>query len=428
MKGLMRTYLRLLSNNPEYAKMWLASVISLTGDWFNTVVLSAMVARYSDGSGIAISIFLMLRVLPPMIVGPLAGVLLDRFNRKHLLVWSNLLRACIVPLYLLAQSPDSLWIIYVVTALQFTLSAIFEPGQSAMIPSLVRPVDIIEGNTLLSVTWSVMLSMGAIIGGLFAFAFGNTAALLADAATFAIAGFLIASVRYTPPQSISSSTAADVPQEDTSLRAGLRYIRQNPGMAAALFIKFGGSLGNIDTLLTIFATQIFVVGAQGELSLGILYSALGLGALMGPLLSNRVNDGSVQKMRRLVLVGFLLLLCSWPILGLAGSLLMVAIAIFTRAMGGSINWTYSNVIIQKTAPDAKLGRMFSIDMVGFQLATVISTLSHGTLIDVLGISQVYWVIWGTMAVGLIPAAIWYWAVIRLEKRESLQPGIAAAGD
>jgi MFS family permease len=425
----MRTYLRLLSNNPEYTKLWFASVISLTGDWFNTVVLSAMVARYSDGSGLAISIFLMLRVLPPMIVGPFAGVLLDRFNRKHLLVWSNLLRALIVPCYLLAQSPDSLWIIYAVTTIQFVLSAIFEPGQSSLIPSLVRPVDIIEGNTLLSITWSVMLSLGAIIGGLFAFTFGTTAALLADAATFAIAGWLIATIRYE--SAIAVTETADgkiVAAEDTSMREGLRYIRRTPEIAAALFIKFGQSFGNIDTLLTIFATQLFVIGSQGELSLGILYSALGLGALAGPLLTNLANDGSVAKMRRLVAIGFVLLVVSWPILGMANSLLLVALAIFIRAMGGSINWTYSNVIIQKTAPDAKLGRMFSIDMVGFQLATVISTLSHGTLIDVLGTERIDWIIWGTMLVGLIPAIVWFWAIRWLETREKTIRHAVSLGD
>ena len=99
----MQRYLRLLRENPEYTKLWLAQVISLTGDWFNTIVLIGLISQYSNNSALAISLFLTLRVLPPLVFGPFAGVLLDRFNRKHILMWSNLLRALIVPLYLFAM-------------------------------------------------------------------------------------------------------------------------------------------------------------------------------------------------------------------------------------------------------------------------------------------------------------------------------------
>jgi len=149
-----------------------------------------------------------------------------------------------------------------------------------------------------------------------------------------------------------------------------------------------------------------------------LWSAFGFGALIGPILANRVNDGSVKQLRRLVAVGFGLIVIGWPVLGLSTTLAMVTVAFFIRAMGGSINWTYSNVIIQKTAPDAKLGRMFSIDMAGFQLATVISTMLHGWLIDIFGVEQINIVIWGTMFVSLIPASIWFWLVPRLERMEA----------
>lgn len=426
----MLRYWTLLRDNPEYSKLWLAQVISLTGDWFNTVVLSSMVAQFSGGSGVAISIFLMLRVLPPMIVAPYAGVLLDRFNRKHLLIASNFLRALTVPFYLLAGE-NTLWIIYLVTVIQFTLSGIFEPGQAAIIPALVKADDIVEGNTLLSISWSVMLALGAILGGIFAYFFGAMAALLADATTFAIAGILIVFVNYDPEQGRKLQKALEDETgeiEDTSFLEGLRYIRRTPQIAAALFIKFGQSIGSVDTLLTIYATQIFLVNNNSELSLGILYSALGLGALIGPVMTNFINDGSVKQMRRLVAFGFALALICWPIFGWATSLLAVAIAIFIRAFGGSINWTYSSVIIQKTAPDAKLGRMFSLDMVGFYFASLVSTLIHGTLIDSLGLERLNWIIWGTFIVTLIPVGIWFWAVPKLEAMEAKQVNLAVTGD
>ncbi len=427
----MQRYWQLLRGNPEYTKLWLAQVISLTGDWFNTIVLIGLVTQYSGNSALAISLYLTLRVLPPLILGPFAGVLLDRFNRKNILMWSNVLRAVVVPFYLLANSPETIWIIYVVTIAQFTLSTVFEPGQGAILPALVKPEDIVEGNTLFSVTWSVMLALGAILGGVFAFIFGAQAALVADAATFAIAGALVWSIAYDPVKGRRLTKALDhekSEEEDTSFVEGLRFVRNTPQMAAALFVKFGQSLGNVDTLLSVFATQIFVIGANGELSQAILWSALGFGALIGPMLTNTVNDGTVTKMRRLINIGFVLLLGSWIIMGFANSLLLVASAILVRAMGGSINWTYSNVIIQKTAPDAKLGRMFSIDTAGFYFATLVSTIIHGWLIDMLGNDYIIWIIVGTFLVGLIPASVWFWAVPKLEAMEQQDAVFALSGD
>ncbi|MGJ3238373.1 MAG: MFS transporter [Anaerolineae bacterium] len=426
----MQRYLRLLQDNPEYAKLWFAQVISLTGDWFNTIVLIGLVTLYSDNSALAISLFLTLRVLPPLLFGPFAGVLLDRFNRKHILMWSNYLRALIVPLYLLASGPETLWVLYVVTIAQFTLSTVFEPGQGAILPALVKPSDIVEGNTLFSVTWSVMLALGAILGGVFAFVFGAEAALIADAITFAIAGMLVMSINYDPEEGRKLAKAVELEtgiKEDTSFREGLRYVRKTPQMAAALFVKFGQSFGNIDTLLSVFATQLFVIGTNGELSQALLWSALGFGALIGPMITNLFNDGSVEKMRRLITIGFVMLAGSWLLLGVANSLILIAFAVLVRAMGGSINWTYSNVIIQKSAPDAKLGRMFSIDTAGFYFATLVSTLAHGWLIDMLGTDHLSWIIYGTMVVSVIPMLIWMWIVPRLETMEQGQTEFAPQG-
>lgn len=399
----MARYIRLLRENPDFTRLWLAQVVSLTGDWFNTVVLLVLVAEFSDGSGLAISFYLALRVLAPLLVSPLAGVLVDRFDRRMLLIMSNLLRAFVVPLFLLVNSPDLLWLIYVVTTVQFVLSAIFEPGQSAILPTLVRPHELVEANTLLSITWSVMLALGAVLGGVFASIFGTAAALLADAATFLVAAGFIAMIKTRQQQ---APQREDGSRPDTGFRDGLRFVWRTPPVAASLFIKFGISLGNVDTLMTVFATQLFVLGANGELSLGILYSTFGLGAVAGPLLANRVNDGSLRRMRRLVTVGFIVIVAGWVVLGGATGLLLAALAMLLRAIGGSINWTYSTIMLQKTAPGLYLGRVFSLDYAGFQIATVLSTMVHGALIEAAGPQNAPLIALGTGLFSLLPLAVW----------------------
>lgn len=412
----MRNYAQLLRNNPDYARLWLSQVVSLLGDWFNTITLVALVTAYSPQyTGLAVSGFLLARFIPPMLISPFAGVLVDRFDRKRLLLGSNWLRAVVVVLLLLTtRGPEWLWLIYVLTALQFVLSSVFEPAQASSLPNLVREGDLLKANTLVNITWSAMLAFGAVIGGVVGELLGANVALLIDALTFVVAAVLIMPI---PARRFVTEAKQVTIHVDTSFREGLRFLKRDRPIIGTLLIKFGTSLGNVDTLMAIYATQLFVIGSGGQISLGIMYSAFGLGAIIGPLILNRFNDGSVFTMRRLVLLGFLMATIGWVALGSAWSLVIVCVALVLRAMGGSANWTYSTVMIQKQVQDAYRGRMFSLDMAFFYLATVISTLAHGGLVDALGTEHIRTIAMGTMAFSLLPLALWAIFTRRMEKAE-----------
>ncbi len=445
----MSAYYQLLRKNPGFARLWMAQVVSLTGDWFSTIVLSTLIARYADGSGLAISLFLMARFLPPLLFGPFAGVLVDRFDRRKILIYSNVIRIVVVLGFLLANSPDRLWIIYALTIIQFTLSALFEPGQSAITPSLVYREDLVRANTLASITWSTMLALGALIGGLVAALFGAAAAIVIDALTFAVAAFILSTLNDShkvtnPPRPQDTADEG----EDGSFSEGLRYLRKNPAMVAVMLVKGGGSIGNVDLLMTVFATQIFILGTDGNLSLGIMYSAFGFGAFIGPLLLNRFHDGSVIQMRRIITVGFIFGVLGWIVIGAAWSLVIVSFALALRAMGGSANWTYSSVILQKSVPDRYLGRVFSLDLAFFQLTTVVSTVFHGLAVDVMTAQKPYQafeqlavvgnvatdlalivpgnpavrlIAYGTAVVSLLPLIGWVWVLATMQKRRDVRP-------
>jgi MFS family permease len=419
-------YIRLLRDNPDFARLWLAQVVSLLGDWFHTIVLSALVADYSDGSGRAVSAFLLARFIPPLLVGPFAGVLVDRFNRKHLLIFSDVSRAGVVLLLLLARGPEWLWLIYVLTIIQFSLSAIFEPGRNAILPSLLPRNDLVLANTLSSVTWSVMLAVGAIAGGVVAAVFGTQIALITDSATFLVSAGLIVQMRLHPEYAqAAEADATETAADQGGLIAGLRYLAQHPPTLAALLVKAGQSVGNVDALMVIYAAQLFIMGNDSTTPLSIMYAAFGLGAVLGPLLLNRLNDGSVRTMRRLIIIGFVWITIGWFVMGGATTLPLVALALVLRAMGGSANWTYSSVIIQKSVSDRYLGRMFSWDMAGFQLSSALSILVTGELVEQVGAENVRQVVGVMGVVSVIPLALWLLGLVWLERRET-QP--AAVGD
>lgn len=409
-------YIRLLRSNPDFARLWFASVISLMGDWFSVIALSALISEYTNNSGLAISGLLLARFLPPFLVSPYAGVLVDRFDRKRLLIYSDLARAGIVLFILFANSPDKLWLIYGMIVLQSAMSAVFEPARGAILPSLVSSNELLTANTLSNVTWSVMLAVGAIIGGVTASLFGTAIALVIDSASFLFSALLVAQIR-THTIARPHSTSGEAAQQSGSFRDGLRYVADNPGVAAALFIKFGLSIGSVDSLMIAYATSLFVIGENGTGSLGILYGAFGLGAILGPIILNRFNNKTILTMRRLVIIGFAWVTVGWLMFGFAPTLLLASLALIVRAMGGSATWTYSSTIIQMSVPDHFLGRVFSLDWAGYYLAIAISTLVTGLLIDTFGNQAAPNITIGTGILSIIPLLLWIAAVYWLERTQ-----------
>ena len=430
-------YFKLISGNRDFAKLWGAQLVSLLGDWFSTIVISALIVSYTEGSGyqgVAVSAFLIARLFPPLLMRPLAGVLADRFDRKRLLIASDILRAfAVLGLLFTTQGPEYLPLIYVFITIQFLVSSIFEPARNAIMPSILYRHQLIIGNTLSSVTWSAMLAIGAITGGLVAELLGTRAALLIDALTFLLSAFLVLTIVIPekPRSEIGQEPRAVKDKTQRTFIDGIRYLLRHPRAAAPLFVKMGLSVTSSDTVLIIYGTQVFVLGDQGITSMAILWAAFGFGAIIGPFITNRFSDGSVGVLRRLIIAGFALMALGWLLWGLAPSLEFLVFAVVVRAMGGSINWTYSSVIIQQVVPDEYLGRAFSLDFAGFELAQSIGIVVIGLLIDAVGNQGIQAIVFGSALVSLAPLLIWARIARILDKREAgavaVAPEMAAGG-
>ena len=430
-------YINLIRSNRDFAKLWMAQVVSLLGDWFNTIVISAMIVKYTEGTGyqgIAVSAFLIARMIPPLLMRPLAGVLADRFDRKRLLIISDVLRAlAVLGLLITTQGPEYLPLIYVFTIIQFLVSSIFEPARNAVMPSVLFRHQLVIGNTLSSITWSAMLAIGAICGGIVAEIFGIRAALFIDSLTFVVSALLVMTVviPVVPRSEIGQEQRTKQDKSKRTFADGIRHLRKHPGTAAALFVKSAQSMTNSQALLIIYGTQVFVLGDQGITSMAILWAAFGIGAIIGPLITNRFSDDSVRVLRRLTTVGFAMNALGSLLWGMSPSLELLALAIVVRSMGGSVNWTYSSVIIQKIVPDEYLGRMFSLDFAGFELVQSIGIVVVGVLIDAVGVGRVHVIVYVSALVALVPLLAWIWIILKLEAieaREMIAAPEFGAGD
>jgi MFS family permease len=415
---MVGSYWGVLRRNPNYARLWLADAISLIGDWFSLIALAVLVARYSQGSGLAVSGLLLAQLLPAVVVGPFVGILVDRWDRKRIMIASDLLRVAITLGFLLIRGPGDLWLVYLLTVAQFTVSSIFEPARSAIMPRVVRPDDLVTANVLSSVTWSAMLALGGLLGGVVAAFLGVTAALLLNSLSFVISAVLLAGMR-------SSDGGSFRPEHTTShaetggLREGLRYLRQRPSTAALLMLKAGSAVGSIETLRVLYATTVFSGNDQGAWSLGMLSAAAGVGAVLGPLLLQPFNDGTVGRMRWLCAIA--LATCSVGILSLASAtgLWWAALVFVGRAMGGSAVWTYSAVMIQQLTDDHVRGRVFALDYAANQFVAVCATLLLGWLLNQSNEATLRAVTFQVGIATLIPLVLWVLAVLAIERRERL---------
>lgn len=357
--------------------MWLASVVSLAGDWFNTIASVIIVSRYTS-SGLAIGGLFLARTLPQFFAGPIAGVVADRFNRKSIMVLSDILRSAIVLSFLFIDRPERLWLIYVLTSAQFAVAAFFQPASSAILPKLVEKHELVSGNVLASITWSAMLALGAAMGGGVAALFGTQVALITDAGTYLFSAFLVAQIRLSVPPS-SEEEASTTGWGD--LLAGFRYILRNPRIRFFVLVKAMGQIGTGDIIIAIYAEQLFVLGPEGATSLGLLYTSAGLGAILGPLIGRALMDESSAGLRKIIQLGYYIIPLGWLVMGFAPTLWVAMLGIFLRLIGNSSNWTYSNVLLQREVPDRYLGRVFALDFALFTLVSAIVILSASWLLD-----------------------------------------------
>lgn len=408
-------YLSLLKYRPQYRALWLAQVISLTGDWFNTIASVIIVNRYA-ASGLAVGGLFIARALPPFLLSPIVGVAADRFDRRSVLILSDVLRAVIVLGFLLVDRPERLWLLYALTVLQFSVSSFFEPARAALTPSLVEADELLAANTLASVTWSAMLTLGGAIGGLTASLFGVRVSIIVDSASFLVSAFLVFSIN----GQFRSQAAHALESGWKNFVDGMNYVRKNLDVGLVTLVKALGQVGSFDIIAALYAARVFREGEEGAATLGLMFTAFGVGAVIGPLIANRFGDSSATWLRRAILGGFACMPIAWLIVGIAPSLPIALLGCVLRGIGGSINWTYSDVLLQISVPDHFLGRVFAFDFAVFTLAVSISLWLTGFIADEFHLIPRAIVL--ILAAGsLAPLAVWS-AALRIQSRSAETAG------
>ncbi|MEM7128848.1 MAG: MFS transporter [Chloroflexota bacterium] len=400
----MNIYTSLLQRNSNFRTLWLASVVTMLGDWFNTIGTIVLINRYTD-SGLAIAALFLARMVPPFLFSPVAGLVADRFNRKAVMLLSDLLRIGIVLGFLLVDSPSEAWLVYGLTALQFIVATFYHPAHAAILPSVVdNKEDLLVANTLGSITWSAMLALGAALGGVTTALFGVQTALLIDAVTFAISAALVAQV-ITPQQEVQEQSQTN--DDGFAIWGGIRYALEHPGVGAVTLVKALGSIGSTDVIMTALASSLFIFGVGGAGALGMMMTAAGIGAVLGPLIANRFTPETNTALQRSIVIGFAASAVGWIVVGQVGFFWLVLFGFLLRGMGSSTNWTYSSVLLQMNVPDHMLGRVFALDEMIRTLTASVAIWLAGYAMDSLDMTAQSLASFYGLAT-ILPMIIWGW--------------------
>lgn len=278
----------------NFALLWFGQLISLTGDYVLIVALPFYIYQIT-GSALATGIMFLVQALPSLFLGSLAGVFVDRWNRRWTMIVADLARAGILLLLLFVHSRDLLWVIYAVALIEQIISQFFIPAKGAIIPNLVEEQHLMPANSLNSTADAITRLVGPPLGGALLALFGLSSVVLVDSASYLISGIMILLILMpsrsiereteqqrgiSQPQQIATTALANVWRE---WLAGLRLVIQER-LLTALFVALGFimlSQGIINVLIVVFVKAALHGNAS---TFGLLITFQGVGMLLGSVL------------------------------------------------------------------------------------------------------------------------------------------------
>ena len=372
-------YWELLRGNVDFRRLWAGNVVSLLGDWFNTIALYTLVSRLT-GSPFALGAVFVFKMLPWALASPLAGILVDRYNRRRLMIGSDLLRAVVVLGFLLIDEASEVGWLYALIAAQVVVGAVFIPAKSASIPNITTPRELLTANALMSATWSIMLALGAALGGFATEWFGEQTVFVIDSLTYLVSAYFIYRARI--PQ--DTEAPAEGPLVRTAAKeivAGWQRMRAVPRVGRIALAKATWALagGALVYLLTLLGDEV----APGALAagIGILFAARGVGTGIGPVVARAVFKN--QDRWPLVLGACIVFSgACYVIVGLVPWALGLVIGLIMLAhTAGGANWVLATVLLQQRTEDRFRGRVFATEWLLVSLADTASIIAASTLLE-----------------------------------------------
>ncbi len=370
--------------SPRYFPLWLGQLVSNFGDTLHYIALVVLVFQLT-GQGLAVAGVVAVEIVPVLALGPVAGVIIDRFNRKIVLLGADLFRATLV---LTLLWPQGVWHAYLVAAGLAAGATFFNPTVQAVIPVLTTDEQRLAAN---SVAWStgrlVQILASAVAGGLIA-VLGTRAAFELNAASFVVSALLIA--RLSIPAhagQIGAGARRGLGSYFADAWGGLAFARRDRFVSRLLIVQALASLatGATGAMLVVLSERHLGLAPAG---FAWLIAAIGIGALLGPLLPNTL--ASDYRDARWLFVPYIVRGIGDVLLGVFTPLPIALCLLFVYGLNTSTGMVVFNSTVQGTVHDAVRGRVFTLLDVTWSAMRLLSLALGGVIVDALGIRPLFW--------------------------------------
>ncbi|HEY3231775.1 MAG TPA: MFS transporter [Roseiflexaceae bacterium] len=412
----------------NFALLWFGGLISLTGDWMLFIALPIYVYTLT-GSTLATSAMFVAEMIPNLLLGSVAGVFVDRWDRKRTMVIANLLLALgLLPLFAV-RSAEWLWLAYLVGFVESAIVQFFKPAESALLPQLVAEEHLVAANSLNALNSNLARLVGPALGGIVAGLLGLPGVVFLDAGSFLITGIMIALIGGVPtrasaamPRSPGAPATAWVAIWREWL-AGLRLVRSERPVLIVFAMLAITALGEgvMGVLFVVFVNKVL---GGGALEIGWLMSAQAVGGLIGGVIvgfaSKQLSPARLIGLSAIVFGLIDLAIFNYPafIPGIAlGLILFVVVGVPGVGFMSGVN-----TLLQTAVVDQYRGRVFGALGTTQALLMLIGTLAAGMLGDRLGVVTMLniqgggYVLAGCAALILLPGAA-TWAT-RIRQQEA----------
>ncbi|MEO8594412.1 MAG: MFS transporter [Candidatus Solibacter sp.] len=421
----MNPFFDLLRRNSNYRNTWIGQVVSEIGDHFNNIAVFGLVLAQTH-NGMAVTGVMLARAIPAMLAGPLAGITLDRFDRKRVMLASDLVRALFALGFIFTVDRPNTWLVYVLSGLLMVASPFFSSGRAAILPTIATKEELHTANALTQTTQWTTLCVGAFLGGASVTQFGFKLAFLANSLSFFISAFCISRLflpgrGFRPPRAVI--TESEVVRPWHEYVEGLRYMRDRPLIFGIGMISVGWATGGgaAQILFGIFGEIVFNRGPAG---IGIIWGFAGIGLVLGGALAYHYGPRvSFENYKRTIVVCYIAHGASYILFSQMRSfpLALVFIALSRAAIG--VSATFNMMQLLRHVADGYRGRVFStIESMQWSVMMVSMTLA--------GFASQYW---DPRTIGSIAGALssttaifWGWAHFTGRLPEPARDGVDPA--
>lgn len=300
----MSAFTRLLRSNQNYRFLWSGQVVSEVGDHFNNIAVMSLAMQHRNPGLVVTGVFLS-RAIPMLAAGPIAGVLLDRLDRKRIMIASDMTRTLIALGFILCIHQRGPSLLYALSAALMFASPFFTAGRNAILPGIATSDELHTANTMTQTTSWASLTIGAFLGAMGA-QFGFLVAFGFNAFSFVVSALCVSKLRreggFRPAQSERRKKQAGVVQ----YREGLAYIRGTPLVCGIVLLGVGWATGGgaAQILFSLFGEKVF---NDGPLGIGVIWGFAGIGLLIGGAIAYRLGRTlSFTAYKRTIAIAYVL--------------------------------------------------------------------------------------------------------------------------